>query len=118
MPYLCSHILSFDLRNMGRQKNDGRGRIGGRTAGTPNKEKPLKTFLRSHSLAYFIPDEKTGRSLYDNDIMQLEPKERVSAELALLKFHTPLMQATAVDMSLSDSSHTLTDRLTELAKDC
>ncbi|MCH5225079.1 MAG: hypothetical protein J1D77_03730 [Muribaculaceae bacterium] len=44
---------------MGRQKNDGRGRLGGRAPGTPNKENPLKGFLRAHSLEYFKPKSQT-----------------------------------------------------------
>lgn len=40
---------------MGRQKNDGRGRLGGRAPGTPNKENPLKGYLKTHSLEYFKP---------------------------------------------------------------
>lgn len=68
---------------MPRKKGDGRGRLGGRTAGTPNKDKPLKTFLRQHSIDYFTPTieedddkgEKTGRTLsqFDIDCMALDP---------------------------------------------
>lgn len=39
---------------MPRKKNDGRGRLGGRAAGTPNSN-PLKDLLRSHSIDYFTP---------------------------------------------------------------
>ena len=91
-----------------------------------NKEnKPLKVFLRMHSIAYFTPnipekDEKgkeTGRfiSQYDIDIATMEPSARVDAEIKLLKFHTPQMQSTAVDMSIADDKKTLTERLTRLA---
>ena len=53
---------------MPRKQGDGRGRLGGRAAGTPNKDKPLKTFLRQHSVKYFTPcieeiDEK-GKKHY------------------------------------------------------
>lgn len=44
---------------MARQKNDGRGRLGGRAKGTPNKDNPLKGYLRAHSLAYFEPRVQT-----------------------------------------------------------
>lgn len=110
---------------MGRKKGDGRGRLGGRAKGTPNKEKPLKTFLREHSIAYFTPnipekDEKgklTGNfiSQFDIDIASLEPVARADAELKLLKYHTPQMQATAVDMTIADEKQTLTERLALLA---
>lgn len=35
-------------------------KTGGRQKGTPNKENPLKGYLRAHSLAYFEPKQQTG----------------------------------------------------------
>ena len=102
---------------MGRQAGDGRGRLGGRAAGTPNKEKPLKKFLREHSLSYFTPDPGTGLSQYDQDIAALDPKDRVDAELKLLNYHTPKMQSTTVDMAVVDEKQTLSQRLSKLAKE-
>lgn len=109
---------------MPRQKGDGRGRLGGRTAGTPNKDKPLKVFLRQHSLEYFTPsiEEKdeagkgTGRfvSQFDLDCCALDPSSRVDAEIKLLKFHTPQMQSTSVDVSVADTSLSITERLGRL----
>ena len=110
---------------MPRQKGDGRGRLGGRQPGTPNKDKPLKAFLRQHSVEYFTPsiaetDENgtpTGRlvSQYDLDIISLDPASRVDAELKLLKFHTPQMQSTSVDMTIVDENRTLSERIARLA---
>lgn len=102
---------------MPRQKNDGRGRLGGRTAGTPNKDKPLKTFLREHSLFYFTPDPETGRSQYDLDMEALDPRDRIDAELKLLNYTTPKMQATTVDMAITDDKQTLSSRLAQLAEE-
>ena len=102
---------------MPRQKNDGRGRLGGRTAGTPNKDKPLKTFLREHSLLYFTPDPETGRSQYDLDMEALDPHDRIDAELKLLNYTTPKMQATTVDMAITDDKQTLSSRLAQLAEE-
>jgi len=100
---------------MGRQKNDGRGRLGGRMKGTPNKETvPLKKHLRAHSAGYFTPDEKTGLSQYDMDVGELEPRDRIKAELDLLKFHTPMMQATAVDVGLAGTGGSFAQRLAQL----
>ena len=109
---------------MPRSKGDGRGRLGGRQPGTPNKEKPLKTFLRQHSIDYFTPKiaetedgKPTGRivSQYDIDIKSLDPVSRVDAELKLLKFHTPQMQSTSVDMTVADANQTLVERLARLS---
>lgn len=110
---------------MPRKKGDGRGRLGGRAAGTPNKDKPLKTFLRQHSVEYFTPNKEeigedgkpTGRivSQFDIDIATLPPADRVDGELKLLKFHTPQMQSTSVDMNIVDDNRTLSERLARLA---
>lgn len=110
---------------MPRKAGDGRGRLGGRTAGTPNKEKPLKTYLRQHSLDYFTPrieekdksGKKTGRmiSQFDMDISCLDPASRADAEIKILKFHTPQMQSTSVDMTIVDDNKTLSERLARLA---
>lgn len=35
-------------------------KTGGRTKGTPNKDNPLKGYLRAHSLAYFEPRPQTA----------------------------------------------------------
>lgn len=110
---------------MPRKAGDGRGRLGGRAPGTPNKDKPLKTFLRQHSVAYFTPsieeiDENgkaTGRmvSQFDLDISCLDTESRVDAEIKLLKFHTPQMQSTSVDMTIVDENRTLSERIARLA---
>lgn len=110
---------------MPRKKGDGRGRLGGRAPGTPNRDKPLKAFLRQHSVGYFIPsveetDESgnaTGRMLsqFDADCAALLPGDRADIELKLLRFHTPQMQATSVDMTLSDTGMSVSERLARLA---
>lgn len=110
---------------MGRKKNDGYGKFGGRQKGTPNSDKPLKTFLRAHSEAYFTPcipetDEQgnpTGNivSQFDIDIKALDPVARADTEIKLLKYHTPAMQATSVDMTVAESNQTLSQRLALLA---
>ena len=111
---------------MGRHKNDGLGRFGGRQKGTTNKDKPIKTFLREHSTLYFTPNieevdidgNPTGRmiSQYEQDLKGMKPTDRVNAELQLLRYHTPQMQATAVDMTLSDEKSTISDRLMRLSE--
>lgn len=110
---------------MPRKAGDGRGRLGGRAAGTPNKDKPLKTFLREHSVRYFTPSirekddngKETGQlvSQFDIDCKTLDPESRVDAEIKLLKFHTPQMQSTSVDMTIVDENRTLSERIALLA---
>lgn len=112
-------------------------KTGGRQKGTPNKENPLKGYLRAHSLAYFEPKPQTdkdgnprilGKSLmladadgnplllsdFDVDMICLAPDDRVNAELRLLEFHTPKMKSIDMDMDVHSTVHTIEDRLKEL----
>ena len=119
-PYLCSDILSLTARDfimaLGKK-------TGGRQKGTPNKENPLKGYIRSHSMAYFEPrnrkDEKTGKEFvasdFELDMAALAADDRVGGELRLLKFHMPEMKAIGIDMIVNEAGKTIEDRLAELA---
>lgn len=95
-------------------------KTGGRKKGTPNKENPLKGFIRSHSLGYFQPKEvdfggrKRIMSEFELDMAELAPDDRVNAELRLLEFHTPKMKAVDVDMSAKINVRTIEDKLSAL----
>ncbi len=99
-------------------------KTGGRQKGTPNKENPLKGYLRAHSLAYFEPRVQTDpetkievfASDFQLDMAALAPDDRVNAELRLLEFHTPKMKAVEVDMT-NTVNLTIEDRLRELCGD-
>ena len=66
-------------------------KTGGRKKGTPNKENPLKGFIRAHSLSYFEPKnvkfngKATIMSDFELDMAELAPDDRVNAELRLLE---------------------------------
>lgn len=100
-------------------------KTGGRQKGTPNKENPLKGYIRSHSMAYFEPrprkNEKTGEDFvasdFELDMTALAADDRVAAELRLLKFHMPEMKAIDMDMTVSEVGKTIEDRLAELARE-
>ena len=96
-------------------------KTGGRQKGTPNKENPLKEYLRVHSLAYFEPKEQQDEdgnkyiaSDFDVDMAMLAPDDRVSAELRLLEFHTPKMKAVDIDLDAKVSPKTIEDLLSDL----
>lgn len=95
-------------------------KTGGRKKGTPNKENPLKGFIRAHSLSYFEPKETkydgqaTIMSDFELDMAELTPNDRVNAELRLLEFHTPKMKAVDVDMSARVNVRTIEDKLSVL----
>ena len=99
-------------------------KTGGRQKGTPNKENPLKGYLRAHSLAYFEPKETECEdgvtrmlSPFDVDMAMLAPDDRVSAELRLMEFHTPKMKAVEVDLEANVKTNTIEDLLSELCKE-
>ena len=47
----------------------------------------------------------------------MDPKDRAAIQERLLRYHTPQMQATSVDVSISDEKQTLAERLARLAAD-
>lgn len=87
---------------MGRQKNDGRGRLGGREKGTPNKEKDniTKASFRRISEKALMPNPKNpdGLSDFELNLKLLEPKEWITAMLRMAEFHTGRMKS--VDMNV------------------
>lgn len=92
---------------MARPKNDGRGRIGGRKKGTPNKDNPLKEYIRAHSLSYFEPRKQlnkdgTPRTLEfrDRDNILVDKKELTDAQgkpLVMSDFDVDMMMMDCVD---------------------
>lgn len=104
-------------------------KTGGRVSGTPNKNNPIKLYLRDHSLVYFTPNieyqpkdkdgnpvgEKRLVSQYDIDLMDMKPADRVSAELNLLNYHTAKMQSVSADVSVEEKNKTLTSILVQLS---
>ena len=82
---------------MGRLKNDGLGRFGGRQKGTPNKiNSDLKEWITSII--------NNGQSQFIDDLRQLEPKERVKVYTGLLNYVLPKQQAiqAEIEKGLSD----------------
>lgn len=54
-------------------------------------------------------------SQFDIDLMCMKATDRAKAEIELLSFHTPKMQAISADMSVKDANKTITDRISRLA---
>ena len=78
---------------MARQKNDGRGRLGGRKAGTPNKAtKEVKEWVSG-----LLTD---GRARFEQALLQLSPEEYIKTYMGLMPYVTPKMQAISLDASL------------------
>ena len=86
---------------MGRQKNDGRGRLGGRTKGTPNKATTsLKNWLTG------ILD--SNRVQFEKDLKSLLPEERVRLLSGLFAYIIPKQSAISVEEQISNETEALT----------
>lgn len=94
---------------MGRQKNDGRGRLGGRGRGVPNREerKTTKASFQRITEKALQPDPKhpEGLSKFEQYLELLEPNEWINAMLKLTEFHTGRIKS--VDMNLDSADHSL-----------
>lgn len=96
---------------MSRQKNDGKGRLGGRTKGTPNKvTKTAREWLTA------LVDK--NRRQIERDLKQLEPKERLLILEKLLQYVIPKKQAVNTSVSLESlSDDQLNFIIDEITKD-
>lgn len=76
---------------MARQKNDGKGRMGGRAKGTPNKvTRPLKEWINN------LLDD--NREQIESDMKALLPKDRLIMFEKLLQYVVP-KQKTEVEVT-------------------
>lgn len=81
--------------NMARQRNDGKGRIGGRDKGTPNKvTKNLRSWLAE------VIDENRGQII--RDLATLEPRERLQILEKFMQYVTPKPQPTRISLDTED----------------
>lgn len=95
---------------MARQKNDGRGRIGGRSKGTPNKV----TSTVKDWISQLIDD---NRSQIEKDIKKLSPKDRLQMFEKLMQYVIPKQQSVKADVDLSKLSESQLDLIVgELTK--
>lgn len=83
---------------MARAKGDGRGRMGGRTKGTPNK-----VTQQMRSLLTKFCEEKFD-DFVDTYERILNPKERCEIYLKAQQFVTPRLNAVDLDLESSDNS--------------
>lgn len=92
-------------------------KTGGRVKGTPNKDNPLKGFIRAHSVKYFTEIVKEGLTQFEIDQMNLAVDDRVNAELRLLEFHQAKLKAVDANINTHNVSLTIEDKLRELCKE-
>ena len=91
---------------MARQKNDGRGRLGGRAKGTPNKStSDLKTCLSK-----VLNDQRVQ---FENDLKELLPEERIKVLSGLFAYIIPKQQALSIEEQITTETEVLTRWLSE-----
>lgn len=71
---------------MGRSKNDGRGRLGGREKGTPNK-------ITADMKAWIAEILNDGRGRFMDSLNNLEDSEYIRVYTNLLNYVVPKIQA-------------------------
>ena len=94
---------------MGRKKDDGRGRLGGRVKGTPNKVTgSLKEFIKN-----LIDD---NRAKIIDDMKELEPYQRLLFIERLIGYVLPKQAAVDVKSQI-DAEYKALERLIDDAPD-
>jgi hypothetical protein len=86
---------------MARQKNDGKGRIGGRAAGTPNK-------VNGQVKDWITALLESNREQIEYDLQAMTPQERVKALFGLLGYIVPRQQAISVEDQTKIETEALT----------
>ena len=94
---------------MARPKNDGRGRIGGRAKGTPNKT----TSTVKEWLTKLIQD---NRQQVEDDLRNVLPEERLRIIASLLNYVVPKQQTVSIEESMAAEYKEL-ERLLQTAPD-
>ena len=83
---------------MARQKGDGRGRLGGRSKGTPNK---ITTSVREWIAS--VIDK--NRSQMEADLQALEPKDRLQVMERLMQYVIPKQKEVESKVTVSEKDH-------------
>lgn len=91
---------------MARQKNDGRGRIGGRQKGTPNKDRAALCDMLLDIVAENLPKVRA-------DLEALPPRDRVAMVEKLMSYVLPRMQAVEAKVETSEARRVDLSRVPE-----
>lgn len=95
---------------MGRKKDDGKGRLGGRTAGTPNKV--------TSSVRDWIQQIIDGnRDKFESDLEALEPIDRVKVISNLLQYIVPKVQSVSPEEALETELQKIRELLFEFPEE-
>jgi transposase len=82
----------------------GHPKWGGRKKGTPNKKPPYMEQLQQALEKYFGDENKDGRTQFLEDLLVLDPKDRVAAAERYLNYIKPKMQSITADVTNREAS--------------
>ena len=95
--------------SMPRQKNDGRGRLGGRQKGTPNKStSSLREIISEQWRNY----QESGQ--FKKDLDALDPQTRAVVMERYAQYIAPKMKSVDMDVT-AKVKHTIEDKLLQLS---
>lgn len=77
---------------MAREKNDGRGRLGGRAKGTPNK-------INSNVKNWIVSILTNGQDKFEEYFKDLAPTDYVKVYITLMNFVIPKQQASSPEIA-------------------
>lgn len=97
---------------MGRQKNDGRGRLGGRQEGTPNKATSTIRQAIADSWRHY---NESGQ--FQKDLDSLKPEMRAMIMEKYAQYISPKMKSVDIDMDVHGTVKTIEDKLKDLYDD-
>ena len=96
---------------MARQKNDGKGRLGGRAKGTPNR-------ITASVKGWIFQVIDKNRLQMEKDIEALEPKDRLQVLEKLMQYVIPRQQSVSANLDINKlSEEQLNTLVEELTKD-
>ena len=96
---------------MARQKNDGRGRLGGRQKGTPNKStSALREIISKHWQRY----QESGQ--FEEDLEALDPQTRAVVMERYAQYIAPKMKSIDMDATVT-TRLTIEDKLRQLSEE-
>lgn len=96
---------------MARQKNDGRGRMGGRSKGTPNKV----TMAMKEWLSALIDE---NREQMITDLAALEPRDRLMMLERFMAYIIPKQQSVKADVGVrNEEGLDIAEQLRRLAEE-
>ena len=96
---------------MARQKNDGRGRLGGRQKGTPNKStSTLREIISKHWQRY----QESGQ--FEEDLEALDPQTRAVVMERYAQYIAPKMKSIDMDATVT-TRLTIEDKLRQLSEE-